>query len=194
LTGSNTSELITAALPFVDGIDKAGIFGPPGASLVGDAFTVNWTGNVDCSPDFCTGGSFYGTPNPVDDVVLTINGHSYAFGNGVYGVFGPQAQNVTAQGNAIDTGYYYNGGEFFINNGNGLPTTSGRFADETVIFNGMTVTGVPAPIVGTGLPALVLITVVLIRKELHLACKSSSATFPIPSTISVSASSRSDHD
>jgi hypothetical protein len=75
---------ITANLPFLDAIDHAGIFGPAGASLVGDAFTVNWTGNVDCSPDYCTGGSFYGTPNPVDDVVLTINGHSYDFGNGIY--------------------------------------------------------------------------------------------------------------
>jgi hypothetical protein len=160
---------IIAAPPFVDGIDNAGIFGPAGASLVGDAFTVNWTGNVDCSPDFCTGGSFYGTPNPVDDVVLTINGHSYAFGNGIYGVFGPQAQNVTLpfpfpNGGSIDTGPYYNGGEFFINRGNGLPTTSGRFADETVIFNGVPVSGVPGPTLGTGLPALVLIGVVLIRK------------------------------
>src|SRR5262249_35177115 len=159
---------ISANLPFLDGIDHAGLFGPAGASLVGDAFTVNWTGNVDCSPDFCTGGSFYGTPNPVDDVVLTIKGHSYDFGNGIYGVFGPQAQNVTVSpgGVAIDTGSFYNGGEFFIAAAPFLAApkyaASGRFANETVIFNGVTVPPVPGPIAGTGLPALVLIAVMLV--------------------------------
>src|SRR5258708_40341261 len=75
---------ITANLPFLDAIDHAGIFGPAGARLVGDAFTVNWTGNVDCSPDHCTGGSLYGTPTRADDAVRPINGHSYDLGNGMY--------------------------------------------------------------------------------------------------------------
>src|SRR5262249_8181834 len=132
---------ISANLPFLDGIDHARLFGPAGASLGGDAFTVNWTGNVDCSPDLCTGGSFYGTPNPVDDVVLTINGHSYDFGNGIYGGFGPQAQNVTVSpgGVAIDTGSFYNGGEFFIAT---APFFSGpeyvpscRFSDDARLFH-----------------------------------------------------------
>jgi hypothetical protein len=149
---------ISANLPFLDGIDHAGIFGPAGASLVGDAFTVNWTGNVDCSPDYCAGGSFYGTPNPVDDVVLTINGHSYDFGNGIYGVFGLPAQNVTGSpgATAIDTGPYYNGGEFFIATpsfpGGPQYGASGRFANETVIFNGMLVPPSPHPSSGLACP------------------------------------------
>jgi hypothetical protein len=36
---------ITTDLPFLDSADHAGLFGPAGMSLIGQAFTVNWTGD-----------------------------------------------------------------------------------------------------------------------------------------------------
>jgi len=177
---------IIVSSPFtVDGIDHAGIFGSAGASLIGDAFTVNYTGTITCdaisfgSQGYCAG---YSTPdpgqglNPVQDAVLTINGHSYDFGNGVYGVFGPEGQDVTVSpGTAISTGNTYNLGEFFIALSNSAPpySASGRFGFETVVFNGVPVPpNVPAPIVGSGLPAfaLVLAAIVLILRIAPNSC------------------------
>jgi hypothetical protein len=64
-----------------DGIDHAGIFGPPGASLVGKSFTAIFTGS-DCN---CDGGLGTPRPNPVQDATLTINGQTFDFGSGVAG-------------------------------------------------------------------------------------------------------------
>jgi hypothetical protein len=68
-------------------IDYAGAFGPIGANLAGDAYTVTWTtvDTTNCQCSFLEGGSLSGTPNPVLDAVLTINGHSFDFGAGVSG-------------------------------------------------------------------------------------------------------------
>jgi len=67
------------------GTDNAGYFGPAGASLFGDSFTVVWTFDTNCacanvSPSAISGGSLYGTPSPVVNAVLTINGHSVQYG------------------------------------------------------------------------------------------------------------------
>lgn len=57
------------------GFDYGGYFGPAGASLAGDPFTVVWT-VIDCK---CSGSTSF---NPIIDAVLTINGMSYDFGAG----------------------------------------------------------------------------------------------------------------
>src|SRR5215813_1930500 len=59
------------------GTDNAGYFGPAGASLFGDSFTVVWTFDTNCacanvSPSAISGGSLYGTPSPVVNAVLTL--------------------------------------------------------------------------------------------------------------------------
>jgi hypothetical protein len=79
-----------------DGIDHAGIFGPAGANLVGDAFFVNWTGS-DC---LCANqGSNNQAPNPVFDAVLTINQHSFDFPVGQFGDMFRDFQQVNNIGN-----------------------------------------------------------------------------------------------
>jgi hypothetical protein len=147
------------------GIDAGGYFGPHGASIVGDPFTVTWTlaSNCECIGE---GGGSFPLPNPVIDVVLTINGLSYDFGNYgnfLYGevhlgnnAFGLNIQQ-TQSNNGIDnisTSVGFSGnslapnGAFQIGGGGdcSCTTTAGSF-----VF-----AGVPAPIVGAGLPGLVI--------------------------------------
>ena len=57
------------------GIDGAGLFGPAGASLVGDHYVATWVAN-DCE---CFGGPALGTPNPVLSASLSVNGHTFVF-------------------------------------------------------------------------------------------------------------------
>jgi hypothetical protein len=97
--------------------------------------------------------------------VLTINQHSFDFGPGIGGSFAPDHQSfIVSLNEQITTGFFFNGGEFNIPV---APFTSapqwgasGRFTDELVIFDGVPVFA-PAPIVGTGLPALIAVMLVL---------------------------------
>ena len=151
---------------FVDGIDGGGIFGPPGASLVGESFTAIFTGS-DCN---CSGGSFFGTPNPVQDATLTINGQTFDFDSSVYGImFTDFAQtensgkfpfhvlNIQSGPLGVSDGL----GEFVIQQV-GVPSTSG-------FFNGFFSNSafVPAPIAGD-VPALFLLALLpwLIKRKL----------------------------
>jgi hypothetical protein len=71
----------------IDGIDHAGIFGPPGESLIGKTFVAIFTGS-DCA---CSG---VGTANPVLDATLTINGQTFDFGSGSAGDMFPNLAQV----------------------------------------------------------------------------------------------------
>jgi hypothetical protein len=151
------------------GIDAGGYFGPPGASIVGDAYTVTWTLASDCECIGAAGGSFGGSfplPNPVIDVVLTINGRNYDFanyGNFVYGEVylgdGHTSLNIqqTQSNNGIDiistsVGFSINplatGGLFQIGGGGDCTCTT--------TAGGFNVGPVPGPIAGAGLPGLIL--------------------------------------
>ena len=60
------------------GTDAAGVFGTPGASLVGDQFSVAYvfdTAHASASSTSTNvfGGSFYGSPSPVVSSAITIN-------------------------------------------------------------------------------------------------------------------------
>jgi len=67
-------------------IDYTGIFGQPGASLAGDAFTILWTVDTSCPGcsasiyNSVSGGSVSGTASPILSAVLTINGGSVTYG------------------------------------------------------------------------------------------------------------------
>jgi hypothetical protein len=72
-------------------IDSAGLFGPAGASLSNDPFTVVWQANSDCPlcGGFPNDGYMYGPGGsgggmPITSATLTINGHSVAFGANGY--------------------------------------------------------------------------------------------------------------
>jgi hypothetical protein len=142
-----------------DSIDGAGIFGPPGASLIGQSFMAIFTGS-DCN---CTGGVLPdGTPigtgvNPVQDATLTINGHTFDFGSGCCG----DMFNNFAQVNLADIASFLNiqtdglgmgVGEFRIQV-LGAGTTTGTFHG---VFSNSNPAIVPAPILGD-VPALFLL-------------------------------------
>ena len=146
------------------GIDNGGFFGPAGASLAGDPFTVVWTGDL-CN---CTGVIFPSNPpmplanpiNPVTDAVLTINGHSYDYGAGAYGDFYSDLQQVVVvPGNIQLTTRQVGFGANF-----GTPGHDGVFyiqpccdsSFDTQAFLTVENVGVPGPIVGAGLPGLIL--------------------------------------
>jgi hypothetical protein len=148
------------------GIDAGGYFGPRGASIVGNAYTVTWTLASDCE---CTGGGWSLLPNPVIDVVLTINGRNYDFGN--YGNFiygevylgdGRTSSNIqqTQSNNGIDMistsiGFSINplatGGIFQIGGGGNCTctTTAGGFTGNIIV-------PIPGPVTSAGLPGLLV--------------------------------------
>jgi hypothetical protein len=89
-------------------IDQTGIFGQPGANLVGDTFKILWTVNTNCAcsvnyPDYVVGGPIDGTASPIISAVLTINGASVIYGPGEYGVI--QGYNFAP---AVASGFYVN--------------------------------------------------------------------------------------
>lgn len=67
--------------------DQSGVFGDPGASLVGDAFLAEYVfdtskgSRLDLSPslDLLNYSSTSGVSNPLISVALTIDGHTYSF-------------------------------------------------------------------------------------------------------------------
>jgi hypothetical protein len=150
------------------GIDGGGYFGPRGASIVGYSYAVTWIAN-DCE---CIG-----YPSPIVDVTLTINGRSYDFGGGgFYGEFylhNPRNLNIqqtdfpdggsfisTSIGWAITPGIQ---GEFQIINNQLYTTdlTSGVFEASPVASGAPSLLSAPAapvpgPIIGAGLPGLLL--------------------------------------
>ena len=150
-----------------EGIDGGGYFGPPGGSIVGDAYTVTWTAiDCECSASSSPPSPLYPPANPIADVTLTINGFTYDFGGGGwYGEFylGNNPNNLNIQQTA-----YLDGGSF-ISTSVGFATTPG-IGGEFQIFNPdlpftnyitsgyflLPPVGVPGPIVGAGLPGLIL--------------------------------------
>jgi hypothetical protein len=149
------------------GIDGAGLFGPAGASLVGDSYVATWVAN-DCE---CTGGPFYGTPNPVLSASLSINGHTYDFPIALasYGEFfldGLNLQQIQtlSPGAQLDfvlsTSFGFSVNPRAPNGGFsvqviGVGTTSGGFTGA-VCPEGISCPVVPGPIAGAGLPGLIL--------------------------------------
>lgn len=76
---------------YYNGIDGDGLFGPAGASLVGDNFTAAF--KVDTANGFYSagwqflwviGGAALGTPSPVISNELTINGRTHVFRGGFW--------------------------------------------------------------------------------------------------------------
>jgi hypothetical protein len=147
---------ITANPPFEPGIDGLGLFGPVGASLVGDRYLVKWVAN-DCE---CFGGPFNGTPNPVLSASLSINGHTFDFpvataDSGEFFLNGPNIQQIETFTNPAITGFILSTSFGFAINGlngafsvaEGGKQTSGAFEHAAVV---------PAPVVGAGLPGLIL--------------------------------------
>ena len=137
------------------GIDAGGYFGPAGASIVGDHYTVTWTLASDCE---CIGQGFgaFPLPNPVIDVVLTINGRDYDFGNYGQFIYGEVylgvapglniQQTATTGSDRISTNAVSGlGGAFEISGGGDCScvVTAGKFN-----FTG----AVPGPVAGAGLP------------------------------------------
>ena len=147
------------------GIDGAGLFGPAGASLVGDHYVATWVAN-DCE---CTGGPFYGTPNPVMSASLSINGHTFDFpialaGAGEFFLHGPNIQQIETVSPPnpqlsflLSTSFGFssnpsapNGGFRVFVNGVG-ETTSGGFTGASSSCEGISCP-VPVPIAGAGVP------------------------------------------
>jgi hypothetical protein len=156
------------------GIDAGGYFGPPGASIVGDAYIVTWTLASDCECIGAAGGSFgrsFPLPNPVIDVVLTINGRSYDFGN--YGNFvygevylgdGHTSLNIqqTQSSNGTDmistsVGFSHNplatGGLFQIG---GVGLDGGGHCSCTITAGGFFNVSVPSPIINVSVPSPIM--------------------------------------
>jgi hypothetical protein len=154
------------ASEFFKGIDGAGLFGPAGASLVGDDYVATWVAN-DCE---CTGGPFYGTPNPVLSASLSINGHTYDFPVALasYGDFflnGPNLQQIQTLGGlpsfTLSTSFGFslnpngpNGAFYVLLDSNSTHNTSGTFT-AFGSCEGISCT-VPGPTAGAGLPGLIL--------------------------------------
>jgi hypothetical protein len=150
------------------GIDGSGLFGPAGASIVGDHFWVTWIA-TDCECIGAAGnaliGAIYPQPNPIQDVTLSIGNQPYGhnpvvdFGaNFAYGEFflAPpyhglnlqQAGTLTGGGAIISTSFGFSGNPEGPNGGFRIGNTSG-------LFTGMAV-GIPAPEIGAGYPGVIL--------------------------------------
>jgi hypothetical protein len=131
---------------------------------------VTWTTIGDCE---CIR---YYSSSPIQDVSITINGHTYDFGgNGWSGEFylnGPNLQQTsyldggsfisTSVGFAMTPGVL---GEFEIINNALYSTqvTSGIFMEAPHSFNALA--SVPGPILGTGWPALAFIGLFLWQRR-----------------------------
>src|SRR5215831_14378721 len=150
------SGQITANPPFEPGIDGLGLFGPVGASLVGDHYLATWVAN-DCE---CFGGPASGTPNPVLSASLSVNGHTFDFpvataDSGEFFLNGPNIQQIETFTDLANSGFVLSTSfGFAINGGNGAfsvaeggKQTSGAFEFAQVV---------PGPIAGAGLPGLIL--------------------------------------
>jgi hypothetical protein len=154
------------------GIDGSGLFGPAGASIVGDHFWITWTG----TPCNCIGVNnpnnplhlYYGYayPSPITDVTIEIGnqpyGHnqSYDFGPSSigYGEFylhgigysWPQftLEQVGLSNGNISTSIGFSGNPQAPNRAFAIGETTGTFTRMAA--------GVPGPELGTGWPALIL--------------------------------------
>ena len=147
------------------GIDGGGFFGPAGGNLAGAPFTVVWTG-TDCN---CSGTN---AQNPMSSGLLTINGMSYDFGVGTGfsdGDFFPDLQQIQAFAPGF-TSLTTRLADYGLNNG--TPGHDGVFyihPDSNALHNTqafLTITpgpsaNVPGPIVGAGMPGLILLLAIL---------------------------------
>jgi hypothetical protein len=80
ITYTGTVNAVNAII--LPAIDVDGVFGPAGASLVGDPFTLVYNANVCGGCTEMAGGTsdiYHGTPSPITSAVLTINGISFTF-------------------------------------------------------------------------------------------------------------------
>jgi hypothetical protein len=133
------------------GIDNAGIFGPPGMSLIGQRFTSTFVGTCNDCRSFEMGFS------PVLDATLTINGYTFDFGSGVGDDmnYGPNHNTQVILPDFTFMSLHINGGAFWIN-ANGT-STSATFISES-LSNSL---NVPGPIAGADLPGLLLAMLII---------------------------------
>jgi hypothetical protein len=137
------------------GIDGAGLFGPVGASLVGDRYLVTWVAN-DCE---C-----FGPPNPVLSASLSVNGHTFDFpvataDAGEFFLNGPNIQQIQTFTDLANSGFILSTSFGFAINGlngafsvvEGGPSVGEGGMQTSGVFEHAAV--VPAPIAGAGLSA-----------------------------------------
>lgn len=160
------------------GIDGSGLFGPVGASLVGDHFWTTWT-VTDCQ---CIGAAsdpllkqIYPLPNPVLDVTLQIGTQPYGhnpvvdFGGGSQYTYGEVFFSSDSEGlsNWLQMGDLVGGGRVIANGGDG--STSGFNIGNTSGLLTHTAIGIPAPDLGSGLVGSIatacLLLVILYRRR-----------------------------
>jgi hypothetical protein len=167
-SGTIAPAIIGPSYSTVYGYDFGGYFGPAGASIAGDPFTVTWTG-IDCN---CAGTASF---NPVIDAVLTINGHSFDLGAGGPGLSAYNDFYDNLHQVEIGTLQTQNGGLSYLpliqgsmtteyagygNQPYGTPGHDGVFylhlSDDSSQWTQafLTIDAVPAPVIGAGLPGL----------------------------------------
>jgi hypothetical protein len=114
-TASAEIVYVTYSGTVVAGSDLIGIFGTPGSSLAGYAYTTSYifntsVGTIQSDPFYNTayGGIGYAQPSPSLGAVLTINGVSFAVGGAsfgqLYGIdFGDFSRSYDFAGDALGT-------------------------------------------------------------------------------------------
>ncbi len=163
---------IVGALPpsfysyYYTGIDYSGVFGPAGASIVGDHFWATWTGipcecigvNNPNSPLHLYNG--YPYPSPIIDVTLQIGnqpyGHNpvYDFGNG--GLYGYGEFRTGGDLGGPNTWLQLNDGSNVMSNGGNGSLSGFRIGGTSGLLT-YTAMGIPAPELGTGWTSLLIV-------------------------------------
>ena len=167
-----------------NGIDVVGVFGPSNTSLTGDAYTATYVFNTSvgrliqnpASGEIILGGTAFSALSPIVSAVLNINGLSVSFSGDYEGVLQAFNNNFVAgvqelSGNDVSTNvqtslsslpmtfdpFSYdviNGetqnGQFYYNG------SRGSFITENITLTNGAPAAVPGPIVGAGLPGLIL--------------------------------------
>jgi hypothetical protein len=152
---------------YYTGIDGSGVFGPAGASILGDHFWATWTvtGNCQCigvndpnSPLHLYDN--YPYPSPVIDITLQIGNQPYGqnpiydFGNGGLSAYGEV--RLTNPPGGVNTWLQLTTVNGVIANG-GISSTSGFKIGATSGLLTHTTLGIPGPNVGTGWLGMVMV-------------------------------------
>lgn len=107
---SSNIETVTVLGTVYSGVDKGGYFGPAGADLEGDPFSLVFVFDTS-NGNF--GGSFFGTPSPSLGAIFAINGKPmFIGGNYIASLSGP------APGNAVVDGQIRSGTQLWVNTQN----------------------------------------------------------------------------